>query len=127
MDASLLTQVLTALTQGAAGQAGQQSWTALTALANRVLGRDPAETAAIEAARTGTPDPARLAGLLAGRAASDPGFAELLQKWLTDTQALLSAGNGTRNQVTGQVSGTVIQARDVFGGIRLNGPPAPAA
>lgn len=126
MDTTLLGQVLTALSQGAAGQAGQQAWTALAALATRLLGRDSAETTAIEAARTGTPDPARLATLLARRAGDDPGFAGELQEWLAGTQALLTAGNVTSNQVTGQVSGTVIQAGDVFGGIRL-GPPDPAA
>ena len=127
MDASLLGQVLTALAQGAAGHAGQQAWTALAALATRLLGRDSAETRAVEAARAETPDPARLASILAGRAAADPGFAAGLQGWLTDTQALLAAGHGTVNQVSGEVTGTVIQAGDVFGGIRLGGPPDPAA
>jgi hypothetical protein len=127
MDTALLGQVLAALTQGAAGQAGQQAWTALTALAARLPGRDPAEAEAIEAARAGTPDPARLASLLARRAGDDPGFAAELQEWLAGAQALLTAGHVTTNQVTGQVSGTVIQAGDIFGGIRLGGPPGPAA
>jgi hypothetical protein len=126
MDTSLLGQVLSALAQGAAGQAGQQAWTALAALATRLAGRDSAEAQAIEAARAGTPDPARLARLLARRADADPGFGTGLLDWLADTQALLTAGHGTINQVNGQVSGTVIQARDVFGGIRLGGPPDPA-
>ena len=125
MDTTLLGQVLTSLTQGAAGQAGQQAWTALTALATRLLGRDSAETTAIEAARAGTPDPARLASLLARRAGDAPGFAGQLHEWMTDTQALITAGHVTSNQVTGQVSGTVIQAGNVFGGIRLGPPRAP--
>jgi len=123
MDTTLLGQVLAALTQGAAGQAGQQAWTALAALATRLPGRDSAEA---EAARAVTPDPARLASLLARRAGDDPGFAGELQKWLADTQALLT-GHVTTNTVTGQVSGTVIQAGDVSGGISLGGPPDPAA
>jgi hypothetical protein len=49
VDAGILAQVLAALTHDGAGRAGQQAWTALAALA----GRDRAETAAIEAARTG--------------------------------------------------------------------------
>jgi hypothetical protein len=125
MDTTLLGQVLAALTQGAAGQAGQQAWTALAALATRLLGRDSAEAGAIEAARAGTPDPALLAGLLARRAGDDPGFAGELQKWLADARVLLAAGHVTSNQVTGEVSGTVIQAGDVFGGISLSGPPRP--
>jgi hypothetical protein len=130
MDTTVLGQVLAALTQGAAGQAGQQAWTALAALAARLLGRDSAEAGAIEAARAGTPDPARLASLLARRAGDDPGFAAELQEWLADTQVQLAAGHVTSNQVTGQVSGTVIQAGDVFGGITLGSPrrpPDPAA
>ena len=125
MDTTVLGQVLAALAQGAAGQAGQQAWAALAALATRLLGRDSAEAGAIEAARTGTPDPARLASLLARRAGDDPGFAAELQEWLADAQVQLAAGHVTSNQVTGQVSGTVIQAGDVFGGITLGSPPRP--
>jgi hypothetical protein len=125
MDTTVLGQVLAALTQGAAGQAGHQAWTALTALATRLLGRDSAEVGAIEAARAGTPDPVRLASLLVSRAGDDPGFGTELQEWLAGTQALLAAGHITSNQVTGEVSGTVIQAGDVFGGISLSGPPRP--
>jgi hypothetical protein len=125
MDTTVLGQVLAALTQGAAGQAGQQAWTALAALATRLLGRDSAEAGAIEAARAGTPDPVRLASLLARRAGDDPGFAAELQEWLAGTQVQLAAGHVTSNQVTGQVSGTVIQAGDVFGGIALGSPPRP--
>ena len=130
MDTTVLGQVLAALAQGAAGQAGQQAWTALAALATRLLGRDSAEAGAIEAARAGTPDPVRLASLLASRAGDDPGFAGELQEWLADAQVLLAAGHVTSNRVTGEVSGTVIQAGDVFGGISLGGPlrpPDPAA
>lgn len=127
MDTTLLGQVLTALAQGTAGQAGQQAWTALAALATRLLGRDSAEAEAIEAARADTPDPACLATLLARRAGGNPAFAGELQEWLADAQLLLTAGSVTSNQVTGQVSGAVIQAGNVFGGIRLGGPPDPAA
>jgi hypothetical protein len=130
MDPGVLSQVLAALAQGAAGQAGQHAWTALAALAGRILGHDSAETRAIEAARAGNADPAcpgGLARLLAGRASTDPGFAAVLEDWLAGTSALLEAGHGTVNQVIGEQSGTVIQAGNVFGGIRLGGPPSPAA
>jgi hypothetical protein len=130
MDTTVLGQVLSALLQGAGGQAGQQAWTALAALTRRLLGRQAAETTAVEAAPAGAEDPAapgRLAGLLAGRAAADPGFAAELGQWLAGTQALLGSGHTTVNQVGGTVSGTVIQAGDVFGGIRFGGPPGPAA
>jgi hypothetical protein len=125
MDTTVLGQVLAALTQGAAGQAGQQAWAALAALAARLLGRDSDEAEAIEAARSGTPDPVRLASLLATRTGDNLGFATELQEWLAGTQVLLAAGHVTTNQVTGEVSGTVIQAGDVFGGISLGSPPRP--
>ena len=130
MDTAVLTQVLSALAQGAGGQAGQQAWTALAALTRRLPGRQAAGTEAVEAARANMGDPAaagRLAGILAGKAAADPGFAAALGQWLAGTQALLTAGHTTVNQVRGAVSGTVIQAGDVFGGIRHGGPPGPAA
>jgi hypothetical protein len=129
VDPGVLSQILTALAQGAAGQAGQHAWTALAALAGRILGHDSAETKAIEAASAGNAVPGcpgGLAGLLAGRASADPGFAAGLEDWLTGTSALLEAGHATVNQVTGQQSGTVIQAGNVFGGIRIGGPPSPA-
>jgi hypothetical protein len=126
MDTAVLTHVLSALAQGAGGQAGQQAWTALAALTGRLPGRQAAGTEAVEAARANTGDPAA-AGHLAGKAAADPGLAAALGDWLAGTQALLTAGHTTLNQVHGAVSGTVIQAGDVFGGIRLGGPPGPAA
>jgi hypothetical protein len=46
-------------------------------------------------------------------------------RWLADARALLSTGHVTSNPVTGQVSGTVIQAGDVFGGIRPARPGRP--
>jgi hypothetical protein len=126
MDSNLLGQVLAAVTQGAAGQAGQQACTALSALVTRLLGPGSAEAGAVEAARVGNHDPARLAGLLAERAEADSVFAGELLEWLAGAQSVLTAG-GTVNTVSGQVSGTVVQARDVRGGIRLSGPPGPAA
>lgn len=130
MDTGILAQVLAALAQGAAGKAGQQAWTALAALATRLPGRGAAETKVIEAARAGEPDPAgpgHLAEALAGKAGADPRFAAGLEDWLARAQAHIICGQPTVNQVTGPVPGTVIQARDVFGGIRLGGPPGPAA
>jgi hypothetical protein len=130
MDSGVLSQVLAALAQGAAGQAGQHAWTALAALAGRILGHDSAEAKAIEAARAGNADPGRpggLAEILARRASTDPGFAAGLEDWLAGTRELLEAGHATVNQVTGQQSGTVIQAGNVFGGIRIGDSPGPAA
>ncbi len=114
MDNSVLAQVLTALAQGAGGQAGQQAWTALTALAGRLPSQRPAGTTATRAGATA--EPAHLARALTTRAQTSHEFATQLQEWLTSTQALLTT-QGTTNQVTGPVTGTVIQARDIAGGI----------
>jgi hypothetical protein len=121
----MLTQVLSALVQGAGGQAGQRAWTALAALTGRALGYDSAETQAIETSRTASPDPARVSNLaegLARLARTDPAFTAELTDWLTGAQALLT-GDQTLNQVTGQVTGPVIQARDVSGGITIGPTP----
>src|SRR5579875_3504377 len=107
MDPGVLAQVLTALAQGAGGQAGQRAWTALAGMTARICGRDNAETRAVEAARTGTgPDPAGIADLaarLARQAGHDPAFAAALEPWLSAVQILL-ADSTALNQVTGPVS-----------------------
>lgn len=127
MDTSILTQILSALADGAAGQAGQRAWTALADLARKTAGHGSAETAAIDAARE-QPAPGVLRALaeaLDSRAHADPGFAAALGQWIRQTQALLPQPLAV-NQVTGPVRGTVIQAGEVSGGIHLTTQPGTA-
>jgi hypothetical protein len=127
MDVPVLSEVLTALAQGAGGEAGRRAWAALAGLTARICGHGSAEAQAVEAASTGSEPgrPSALADLLAQRADADPGFAAAFRPWLSAAQLLLAEGNATANQVTGGVSGSVIQARDVHGGIIISRPPGP--
>ena len=128
MDIPVLSEVLTALAQGAGGEAGRRTWAALAGLTARICGHGSAEAQAVEAASTGSEPgrPGALADLFAPRADADPGFAAALRPWLSAAQLLLADGSATANQVTGGVTGPVIQARDVHGGIIIGSLPGPA-
>jgi hypothetical protein len=85
MDIPVLSEVLTALAQGAGGEAGRRTWAALAGLTARICGHGSAEAQAVEAASTGS-EPGRasaLADLLAPRADADPGFAAVLWRPVT--------------------------------------------
>lgn len=82
----------------------------------KFAGRKDAE-AALAAADGVTPDSAEVATLathLAAAESEDPAFgAELRNTW---QQASASQG-GVVNQITGNVSGKIVQARDIEGGV----------
>lgn len=75
--------------------------------------RDPSDTAAV----------GRLAELLEGRMRDDPDFAERVRALWSEIAA--ASHDKISNVVTGPVHGSVIQARDVHGGIAINQPPQP--
>lgn len=78
---------------------------------------DPEALPALDAAAGAAPDSPEVATLsthLAAAEAADPQFAaELRNTW----QQVSAERGGVVNQVTGNVSGKVVQARDVEGGI----------
>jgi hypothetical protein len=80
----------------------------------RFVGRKEA-TAALEAAESKPPDSPEVAALathLAAAEATDPAFGmELRHTWQQ------VSAEGVNNQITGNVSGKVVQARDIEGGI----------
>jgi len=82
----------------------------------KFAGRDDA-AAALEAADGASPDSAEVATLATHMAAvenDDPAFrTELRNTW----QQVSAGQDGVINQVTGNVSGNVVQARDIDGGI----------
>lgn len=86
----------------------------------RFTGREEAE-AAFEAAAGAPPDSpevAALAGHLAAEEARDPAFShELRRTW----QQIDVSGGSLINRVKGNVSGQVVQARDVEGDINFGG------
>lgn len=73
--------------------------------------RDPGDTAAVQ----------RLANLLEQRMRDDPGFGDRVRTLWSE----ISSHDKISNVVTGPVHGSVIQARDVHGGIAINQPPQP--
>jgi hypothetical protein len=100
----------------------RQSDAAATEQAGREL--DAARSQALELAGSGSEAEraARMqlfwAGYLAGQAAARPELAAAL----TELPALLSASQGStvQNSISGTVTGTVVQARDIHGSITFN-------
>jgi hypothetical protein len=84
----------------------------------RFAGRKEA-AAALDAAQGASPDSpevTQLATQLAAQEAEDPGFGtELRHTW----QEVRATRGGVVNQVTGNVSGKVVQARDIDGDINF--------
>jgi hypothetical protein len=83
--------------------------------------RGAADTAALEQANGAAPDSAQvhaLAAALSRAAAEDLTFAaELHAQWQQVTQHAESGG--VNNQISGNVTGKVVQARDITGGIHF--------
>ena len=98
-----------------------KSWVQL--IRNRYQSR-PADLALVEGAMTTQVKPVQAAQaveLLRQEAERDPEFArQLIALWRAVHPSNSSASSVT-NQVSGDVEGTVIQARDVFGGIQMRG------
>jgi hypothetical protein len=85
----------------------------------RFAGRAEAEKAlaAAEGSAPDSPEVAAVATHLAAAQADDPAFAvELRQVW----QQVSAECGGIVNQVSGTVSGRVVQARDIEGGVSFN-------
>jgi tetratricopeptide (TPR) repeat protein len=125
---------ISALTQGAAGEAGRQAWSALTGLARRRLGQTAPTAATLRDGSDVPPDSRQIAELstaLADHAGRDSGFARELEAWLAGAQRLIQAGDASAvNSVAGPDIGLVLQGRDfsapvIQGGVHLH-PRAPA-
>ncbi|MBC6457561.1 hypothetical protein [Actinomadura sp. HBU206391] len=119
ITASALVAVLVKVLDGASGEAGRQTWTALTGLVRQTFGRrsETAETAGELERNPG--DRARvetLAEALAAEARRDPEFADELRDWLADVERPAGGGDIITNNVGGSAKvGNVIQARDISG------------
>ncbi|MFI7026823.1 hypothetical protein ACIBMZ_29320 [Micromonospora sp. NPDC049900] len=65
-----------------------------------------------------------LAALLAHAARQDPTFNDQFRTRFAHTQAVIAAGPGdVTNTVSGDVSGSTVQARDIHGGVSFGGNP----
>lgn len=102
-------------------EAGRAAFQGLVGLVRRRFQSDPAAQEALEAAEADPSDAERLDQLRAALdrlAAEDPAFgAELRSLWRDLQPHLTASSGGTINTVSGNVSGNVVQARDVQGGI----------
>ena len=139
MDLEAALTLATAAAGGAATAAGQSAWQSLLALARRATGREPAgQAAGVEPAGTADPvgsvDPEDgeavrvLIGRIAERARADEDFAGELRHWAETHRAVIQLDRSHRsddsqvhNTVSGnaKIEGTVVQARDIHGGINL--------
>ncbi len=94
-----------------------KSMTSLYDLVKRKFAGHEEATKALEAASgaaPGSPEVAAVAGHLETASGEDPGFAaELRNTW----QQVTAERGGVVNQVHGTVTGKVVQARDIEGGV----------
>jgi hypothetical protein len=121
ITAPIIAAAVAKVFNGAAGEAGKQTWTALAGLVRSAFGgRDRSRPVlAVEELERHPGDPAlveSLAGALADAADLDPDFAGDLRRWLADADR---TSGDVANIVAGsaQVYGNVVQARDIHGPI----------
>jgi hypothetical protein len=109
----ILTSIATTLATKAVGS--------LYELVRKAFQRRPAATAALEAAGGAAPESAPVQALaehLAEVSTEDPEFGQRLRAEWAKVQVRQQADNGgVTNQITGTVTGKVVQARDIQGGI----------
>ncbi|WP_345567072.1 hypothetical protein [Nonomuraea rosea] len=122
MDPSViptLAAVVTAIVGGAAGEAGKNAWTSLTALVRRRFGDDAPAAAALEL--TGAHSPEAITQILVDHAKADAEFGQALSTWTTDATHLVQHKHDVSNTIGGDahISGPVIQAGDVLGSINI--------
>jgi hypothetical protein len=125
MDGTLMA-VLTAAAGGAAGEAGKTALSALGTLVRRLRGSGSAAEVAVRDLLA-DPEPARAratASVLAAEMAADPAFDTELRAWAVRSGLLEPT---VRNTVSGgaTITGPVIQARDIHGGVHLGGQASP--
>lgn len=135
ITAQMLAGALTKALDAAAGEAGRRGWAALVELIKRRRAArsqsaddraqgsdDQAEGAgdqgqeAVEAPHSAS-EVGRLADWLAAQAEGDPQFARELLDWHKTVITIVSGQGDANNSVSGTVSGSVVQARDISGPI----------
>ncbi|MGH3624157.1 MAG: hypothetical protein ACRDQ5_20595 [Sciscionella sp.] len=104
-----------------AGALASRAATGLYELVKRAFSGRPHATRALEAAEgaaEGSPEVERLAEELAAAQREDPAFGEELRtKWNALSVRQQAQYGGVTNQISGEVSGRVVQARDIHGDI----------
>lgn len=119
---ALAGKVATALAAG-----GGTALSSLVRLVKEKFSHSPQARAALDAAQEQPEDQSHTSALrdaLAQAAAADPTFAEQLHTlWRQASTELSASHGGVVNQVTGTVSGHVVQARDIQGGVSFGDVP----
>ncbi|MEV0219252.1 hypothetical protein [Streptomyces sp. NPDC050704] len=116
-------ELLMALAGGTAGAAGQQIWASLRDLVRRrpTVGepRGEGELASLTEAADSPTRARELTDVLALRAQQDPAFAQALDTWRREAEALDGTSTGAgdvHNEISGgTIQGAVVQARDING------------
>ncbi|MEV6620310.1 hypothetical protein AB0M83_13000 [Amycolatopsis sp. NPDC051106] len=84
---------------------------------------DPEATAVLEAAEGAeqeSPQVRQLAAALEAKQTEDPGFGEQVRaEWERHTSEQHATFGGVTNHISGHVSGNVVQARDITGGVKF--------
>lgn len=118
---------LVAWTTTEIAQGGRLAVSALIDFLRDRFRRAPEDRAVIEGVlHEPSPDAVRsLAELLDREALRDPAFAaEFRARWERTDAAVLAGANGVANSISGDVSGPVVQARDIHGGVSFGGGSA---
>lgn len=127
---TLVAATITAIANGAAGEAGKQAWTSLTGLIRKALGRNPPLKTELQAIQKVPHDEygiAEFVATLAALARDDQEFSANLAFWLTRTQHDLNldfSKDKNVNTITGNdlsaQAGNVVQARSIYGGLHFH-------
>lgn len=124
--AASVVSALIAGTSAAVSDGTRALLTKLAAVLRDRFRRKPSDVGVLEAAIAKPDDPVarkRLVALLEQHLRDDAEFAEALRRIWDESHA--ARPDEITNVVTGTVYGSVIQARDISGGITLHGPPQP--
>jgi hypothetical protein len=108
----------------ASGAAGNQLWEGFVALARRALGRHdaPLDSTRLDPAQLDPAQAEPLAVAVTDAANRDPDLAAALRDWLAQAGQLAAHDESVTNVISdsAQISGNVVQARDISGPITFH-------
>ena len=120
ISVSALVSLLTKIFNSSSEKAGEQLWESLSSVVRRLFGRRSTSVEAVKrlGERPGDADAIRaLAQALVDDSSRDPQAAAQLRHWIASAQETMAADERVTNTVTGDVPGSVLQARDIQGNI----------
>ena len=120
ISVSALVSLLSKIFNGTTEKAGEQLWQSLTSVVRRLFGRNATSVEAVKrlGERPGDPDAIHaLAQALVDDTSRDPQAAAQLRHWVAAAEQTIAANGDVTNTVSGEVSGNVLQARDIHGDI----------